>query len=99
MKIVYVGRADPMKGGYDWVSALTGLAEAGVPFQATWFGEGTDMAGMKAVAAEKNLTDKVAFPGFLRDRASVLESLRDAQVFMFCHKSPESPRCLIEALG
>ena len=24
--------------------------------------------------------------------------MRDAHVFLFCHKTPESPRCLIEAL-
>ncbi len=98
LKIAYVGRADPMKGGYDWVNTLAGLAEAGVSFQATWFGEGSDLAGMKAQVAEMNLTDTVSFPGFLRDRAGVLAALREAQVFLFCHKSPESPRCLIEAL-
>ena len=34
----------------------------------------------------------------MNDRATVLDHLRAAHVFLFCHKTPESPRCLIEAL-
>jgi colanic acid/amylovoran biosynthesis glycosyltransferase len=34
----------------------------------------------------------------MRDRAAVLNALRQAHLFVFCHKTPESPRNLIEAL-
>jgi glycosyltransferase involved in cell wall biosynthesis len=44
------------------------------------------------------LADRVSLPGFSKDRGEVLQSLRDADLFLFCHKTPESPRCLIEAL-
>lgn len=98
LQIAYVGRADPMKGGFDWVDVLSGLNQSGISFQATWFGEGTDLEGMKARVTERGLADSVSFPGFLRDRGAVLEALRKADLFLFCHKSPESPRCLIEAL-
>ncbi|CAN0590526.1 unnamed protein product, partial [Ectocarpus sp. 12 AP-2014] len=37
--------------------------------------------------------------GFTDDRSEVLKCLRDAHIVMFCHKTPESPRSLIEALA
>lgn len=98
LKIGYVGRADPMKGPLDWVDVLGGLAGRGVDFEAFWMGEGREMAAMKTRAAERGLGDKVKFLGFVKDRDEVLEKYREAQVFLFCHKTPESPRCLIEAL-
>ncbi len=98
LRIVYVGRADPMKGGLDWVDTLTHLHKSGVDFHATWFGEGSQLDLMTSTVAERGLQDYISFPGFLRDRSEVLGALRLADVFMFCHKSPESPRCLIEAL-
>jgi glycosyltransferase involved in cell wall biosynthesis len=44
------------------------------------------------------LAGRVHLPGFLRDRGQILEAMRDAHLMLFCHKTPESPRCLIEAL-
>lgn len=98
LRVVYVGRADAMKGGLDWVAALARLAEAGVDYRATWFGEGTELTRMQEAAQAAGIGDRVTFPGFLTDRAAVLERYREAHVFLFCHKTPESPRCLIEAL-
>ena len=37
-------------------------------------------------------------PGFAADRRAVFAALRAAHLFLFCHKTPELPRCLIEAL-
>jgi glycosyltransferase involved in cell wall biosynthesis len=42
--------------------------------------------------------DRVHFGGFVDDRALILETMRSHHVFLFCHKTPESPRCLVEAL-
>lgn len=98
IRIVYVGRADAMKGPLDWVKVLARLDAHGVDFQATWLGDGDDMPGMKAQVEKAGLGAKVALPGFTTDRGDVLKALRDAQIFLFCHKTPESPRCLIEAL-
>jgi glycosyltransferase involved in cell wall biosynthesis len=44
------------------------------------------------------LVDNVSFPGLIIDRAEIFRHLRRASIFMFCHRTPESPRCLIEAL-
>ncbi len=98
LKIIYVGRAVPMKGGMDWVSVLGGLSRLGVQFQATWLGDGPDLPAMQRYVSDNGLEESVSLAGFIKDRAQVLEVLRAADIFLFCHKTPESPRCLIEAL-
>lgn len=99
LKIVYVGRADPMKGPQDWLQVLEHLQTAGVAFQAAWLGDGPELSAMQARVAASGLESKVHLIGFINDRQAVLDHLRKAHVFLFCHKTPESPRCLIEALA
>lgn len=98
LKIVYVGRADPMKGPLDWIEAMRLLAENGTDFRATWLGDGSELDRMRSKVTELGLSDRVFLPGFAADRSAVLEAYRNAHVMVFCHKTPESPRCLIEAL-
>lgn len=98
LRIVYTGRMDPMKGPEDWVDVLGRLAQKDVAFEATWLGIGSQEDALKARVADLGLSDRVRFPGFVSDRAQVLDALRRAHIMMFCHKTPESPRCLIEAL-
>jgi colanic acid/amylovoran biosynthesis glycosyltransferase len=98
LRIVYVGRADPMKGPFDWLATLEALQQAGVDFEAKWIGDGSEYAAMKGRIDSSGLRGRVSLPGFASDRKEVLESLRHADIFLFCHKTPESPRCLIEAL-
>ena len=98
LKIVYAGRADPMKGPLDWVEVLEKLDARGVDFHATWLGDGPLLDAMKAKIKAAGLGGKVTMPGFVSDRQYVLDVLRDAHIHMFCHKTPESPRNLIEAL-
>lgn len=98
LRIIYTGRAEPMKGAMDWVEALVLLAEQGVDFRATWAGEGSALPQMQARISAAGLSDKIALPGFITGRETILALLREADVMAFCHKTPESPRCLIEAL-
>lgn len=98
LRIVYAGRADPMKGPLDWVAVLAGLDKAGVDFTARWIGDGSEMAAMQDQIQRNGLSARVETPGFSTNRQQVLEELRQADIFLFCHKTPESPRCLIEAL-
>ncbi len=98
LRICYIGRADRMKGPHDWLDVLERLAQTGVNFEATWLGEGSELAAMRARVAAGPLMGRVKLPGFLRDRAAVADELRAAHLMLFCHKTPESPRCLIEAL-
>ena len=98
LKIAYVGRADAMKGPLEWVAVLRNLSDSGVDFQAIWLGDGPELAKMRKEILAAGMQDRVEFPGFTSDRQEVMCHLQDAHVFMFCHKTPESPRCLIEAL-
>lgn len=98
LRLAYVGRADAMKGPLDWIQVMVALNASGVDFQATWLGDGEVLPAMKAEVARHGLGDRVHLPGFVRDRATILETLRNAHAFVFCHKTPESPRNLIEAL-
>jgi glycosyltransferase involved in cell wall biosynthesis len=99
LKILYVGRADAMKGPLDWVEVLTSAKAAGVDFAAQWIGDGAQLAAMRARIIEKGLEGRITTPGFISDRAGILAAYRAADIFLFCHKTPESPRCLIEALA
>lgn len=99
LKICYLGRADPMKGPFDWLQILEKARAAGVDFTATWMGDGPKVEEMRRFVERGALSGRVAFPGFVEDRQTVLAALREAHVFLFCHKTPESPRCLIEALA
>lgn len=91
LKIVYSGRMNDRKGAIDWMKAIN---SAGCAVSATWFGDGPDRAGMESL----NEGGQVSFAGEV-PRANVLSAMRDAHMFLFCHKVPESPRCLIEALA
>lgn len=98
LRICYTGRVDAMKGPFDWLKVLRRLAERGVDFQATWLGDGSLRLAMQRRVGEYGLTDRVIMPGFASARESVLDTLRQSHLMLFCHKTPESPRCLIEAL-
>jgi len=98
LRLCYVGRADTMKGPMDWIQAMKALHDRGIDFHATWLGDGEELAAMRAEVARQGLGDRVSLPGFVRDRPLILETLRKAHALVFCHKTPESPRNLIEAL-
>lgn len=98
LNICYLGRADPMKGTDDWMNVMAEVKAAGIDFRATWLGDGECLEAMKVQVARQGLAEQIALPGFVRDRATILKTLREAHVFVFCHKTPESPRNLIEAL-
>ncbi|TNF58579.1 MAG: glycosyltransferase [Burkholderiales bacterium] len=99
LKICYVGRADAMKGPLDWIEALRVLHEADVRFEAHWLGDGEMLETMRQEVSRLALEHHVHLHGFVRDRQRVLDQLRSAHLFVFCHKTPESPRNLIEALS
>jgi len=99
LRICYVGRADSMKGPLDWIETLRLLHEADVRFEAHWLGDGEMLETMRQEVSRLALDNHIHLHGFVRDRQRVLEQLRSAHVFLFCHKTPESPRNLIEALS
>lgn len=98
LRICYVGRADAMKGPLDWIAVLEKLQAASVDFTAVWLGTGEQYREMQTRVSQAGLGERVALPGQITEREHVLTTLRNSHIFLFCHKTPESPRCLIEAL-
>jgi colanic acid/amylovoran biosynthesis glycosyltransferase len=99
LKVVYVGRADPMKGGTHWLDVLTGLRARGVDFSACWLGDGSELTLLRDKARAAGLAPhQVEFAGFVSDREAVRAAYRGAHIMLFCHLTDESPRNLIESL-
>lgn len=98
LRIAYMGRAAEMKGPLDWVWAIHRICQAGVDVEAIWLGNGPLLAEMEVLINELDLGDRIQTPGFVGDHAEVLAEMRRSHLLMFCHKTPESPRCLVEAL-
>jgi glycosyltransferase involved in cell wall biosynthesis len=99
LRIGYAGRADASKGAFDWIETIKSVVDAGLDVQATWLGDGPRLAEMKTAVEGMGLVPRVQLPGFVSDREAVLEFLKNTHVLMFCHKVPESPRVLVEALN
>ncbi len=100
IRIGYAGRAHPMKDPLAWVETVIKLARALGPerVEATWVGDGPLLEQMKQRVRAEGLEPRVKFPGFLSDRTELLSFLRSLDVFLFCHITPESPRCLLESV-
>lgn len=98
IRIRYAGRAIDMKGPFDWVDTLHELARQGVKFEASWLGDGPMLEAMRERATTLGIPG-VSFAGFISDRETVLEALREADIFLFCHNTLESARILGEALA
>nr|WP_277923062.1 glycosyltransferase [Sphingomonas sp. CARO-RG-8B-R24-01] len=98
LKIVYTGRVHADKGVRDWIDTLHQLRRNGTAFQARWLGEGPELEYARAYVDELGLQASIEFAGHHADREALLAEVRGADVFLFCHMTSESPRCLIEAL-
>jgi colanic acid/amylovoran biosynthesis glycosyltransferase len=101
LKILYVGRVDPMKGPREWLDTMERVlaqTKGQLDVRAEWVGDGPLLTELRATVRARNLADHISFPGAEMDRQKILEIFRSADVFAFCHLTPESPRCLIEAL-
>jgi glycosyltransferase involved in cell wall biosynthesis len=98
LRLAYAGRVHTDKGVHDWIEALALASEKGMPFTATWFGAGPELTAAQEHVIARGASDKIEFPGALNDHSKLLLELKQFDAFVFCHKTPESPRCLIEAL-
>jgi colanic acid/amylovoran biosynthesis glycosyltransferase len=98
MKIAYAGRAHRDKGIFDWIEVLSLAAKNGIDFNAVWFGDGPELENARQRVASLDLSGRVQFPGALSPHSILIDKLRAFDLFLFCHKTMESPRCLIEAV-
>lgn len=97
LRILYTGRVIPMKGPDDWQKALHHAFANGLRGAANWFGDGDLIEPMRRGAADRGFADRVAYPGNV-ERSEVFARMREADLFLFCHLTDESPRCLVESL-
>jgi glycosyltransferase involved in cell wall biosynthesis len=98
IRLGYVGRVVGTKGPEDWLEAVGRLIASGCDVEATWLGDGPMLDQMRASVHRLGLFERVHFPGFVPDRRAVLDFLKTCHLCLFCHKVPESPRSLIEAM-
>lgn len=98
IRICYAGRLDPMKAPLDWVQAVETALNMGVKLHATWMGDGSLFAETKAMISDRGLENAIELLGFESDRQKLLTRIRESHMMLFTHVTPESPRCLIEAL-
>jgi colanic acid/amylovoran biosynthesis glycosyltransferase len=73
------------------MTAISLAKRNGADVDATWFGSGPLLEKAKAV-----LRNEISFASPL-SHGETLERLKTFDAFVFCHKTSESPRCLIEA--
>lgn len=99
LKIIYAGRVHPDKGVSEWIETLRLAKAAGVEISAKWLGTGPQLNQAREAVDRLGLQSAVSFSGSVEDRQELLSELRNAHVMLFCHLTPESPRCLIEALA
>jgi glycosyltransferase involved in cell wall biosynthesis len=98
LRVCYAGRALAIKGPLDWVRAIGHARGLGAEVESVWIGDGPMLDEARALAKELGLADRLSMPGFVSDRAKVLETLRHGHIMPFAHLTPESPRCLLESL-
>jgi glycosyltransferase involved in cell wall biosynthesis len=100
LRVGYVGRVHPMKAPFQWIDAVAQAVGAVGPgrIAATWLGDGPLLDEARERVRGLGLESSIRFAGFVSDRAVLLSFLREQNVLAFCHITPESPRCLIEAL-
>ncbi|MCA1995415.1 MAG: glycosyltransferase [Coleofasciculus sp. S288] len=96
--ICYAGRMEPMKAPIDWIKAIGRARDLGVNLHATWLGHGSLLDEMKATIAKLNLNSCIELRGWEQNRDNLLRMIRESHLMLFTHITPESPRCLIEAL-
>jgi glycosyltransferase involved in cell wall biosynthesis len=101
VRIIYIGRVHEMKGPWQWLDVVQNVMEefhGTREVKAEWIGDGPLLDDMRLAVTTRGLAGSVSFPGAEMDREKLLDRLRDADLFVFCHLTPESPRCLVEAL-
>lgn len=96
----YVGRVHEIKGPEDWINIVEKVANqiGHDRIKATWLGNGPMFIAMQNLVKRKGLEKVINFKGFVDDRAEILDFMQSIDVFLFCHSTPESPRCIIESV-
>jgi len=98
LRILYTGRIEATKAPMQWLTVLNRLKEKNMAVDAVWAGDGNLRQEFMKKISDYKLEGIVTTPGFIKDRTMIAELYRSADIFLFTHITPESPRCLLEAL-
>jgi glycosyltransferase involved in cell wall biosynthesis len=98
LTLCYTGRMVEDKAPRDWVRAVASAYKRGAAIKAVWLGDGPLRDEMLALIAELGVSEAISLPGFESDRQRVMNLIGSSHLMPFTHITPESPRCLLEAL-
>jgi glycosyltransferase involved in cell wall biosynthesis len=87
-----------MKAPLEWLKAIAAARDLSAPIRAVWLGDGPLREEAQAEVKRLHLNESVVLPGFVSDRSELLKALKTANIMLFTHVTPESPRCLLESL-
>ena len=90
-----VGRFSPEKAPDLFLQALEQAARHNPALRGVLVGEGPTLDACRRMASERNLADRLAFPGFLSDVTSIYEAL---DLLVIPSRSEGMPTVLIEAM-
>lgn len=93
--IGFLGRLSPVKGAEVFLKALSILFQKNIPFTAQVGGDGPEKEHLKTMAASLGIKEKVAFLGWVQDKASFFETI---DVFCLTSKSEAFGLVLLEAM-
>jgi glycosyltransferase involved in cell wall biosynthesis len=94
LRVLYAGRCVPQKGPDHWLQTIEACKAAGTDLDAVWYGDGPMLDDMRPAAKP---VEGVRFASSKPHR-DILGEMAQADLFVFCHLAPESPRNLIEAM-
>lgn len=98
LMLCYTGRMVEDKAPRDWVRAVAHAHKRGARLKAIWLGDGPLRDEIAALVAEYGMSEVITLPGFESDRQRVMNLIGSSHLMLFTHITPESPRCLLEAL-
>ena len=81
LSVAFIGRLVPMKGADMLIEAAAPLVREG-QLTLNIIGDGPEMPGLKQMAAEQQIADRVAFPGWV-DHTRIADLLSQSQIFGF----------------
>jgi glycosyltransferase involved in cell wall biosynthesis len=96
--LCYTGRMVEDKAPRDWVRAVAHAHKRGAQLKAIWLGDGPLRDAIAALVVELGVSEAIILPGFESDRQRVMNLIGSSHLMLFTHITPESPRCLLEAL-
>ena len=91
LKLITIGRCIPLKGQHLGLRLMEKLISKGLSVQYTLVGEGPEVARLKALATELNISDHIVFAGE-KSQAEIAKLLEDQDVFLMTSTADKDGR-------